>query len=119
KSLTTTFNGWSWVNARFNTLPTSESFTVVFLGLNWAIVYLETSPWSFIILPMWLDDLFFEFFCECSSLDRKSTRLNSSHVSISYAVFCLIKKSYNPNRFILVHDATFSATDNTDIGRVL
>src|SRR5699024_11492202 len=26
-------------------------------------------------------------------LDRKSTRLNSSHVSISYAVFCLKKKS--------------------------
>src|SRR5699024_11474859 len=25
--------------------------------------------------------------------DRKSTRLNSSHVSISYAVFCLIKKT--------------------------
>src|SRR5699024_12566752 len=29
-----------------------------------------------------------------SSLDRKSTRLNSSHVSISYAVFCLKKKNY-------------------------
>src|SRR5207249_11962564 len=28
----------------------------------------------------------------CSWLDRKSTRLNSSHVSISYAVFCLKKK---------------------------
>src|SRR5438067_8280123 len=27
--------------------------------------------------------------------DRKSTRLNSSHVSISYAVFCLKKKNYN------------------------
>src|SRR5207249_8006568 len=27
------------------------------------------------------------------SLDRKSTRLNSSHVSISYAVFCLKKKN--------------------------
>src|SRR5690606_36468941 len=26
------------------------------------------------------------------SLDRKSTRLNSSHVKISYAVFCLKKK---------------------------
>src|SRR5699024_10732117 len=26
------------------------------------------------------------------SVDRKSTRLNSSHVSISYAVFCLKKK---------------------------
>src|SRR5690554_7537772 len=27
-----------------------------------------------------------------ASLDRKSTRLNSSHVRISYAVFCLKKK---------------------------
>src|SRR5690242_20830141 len=26
-------------------------------------------------------------------LDRKSTRLNSSHMSISYAVFCLKKKT--------------------------
>src|SRR5699024_11647130 len=26
------------------------------------------------------------------AIDRKSTRLNSSHVSISYAVFCLKKK---------------------------
>src|SRR5437868_7515008 len=26
--------------------------------------------------------------------DRKSTRLNSSHVSISYAVFCLKKKTH-------------------------
>src|SRR5690625_99785 len=28
-----------------------------------------------------------------NSKDRKSTRLNSSHVAISYAVFCLKKKS--------------------------
>src|SRR5699024_12390640 len=28
---------------------------------------------------------------EKNNLDRKSTRLNSSHVSISYAVFCLKK----------------------------
>src|SRR5690606_40094383 len=27
--------------------------------------------------------------------DRKSTRLNSSHVKISYAVFCLTKKNNN------------------------
>src|SRR5690242_20816391 len=27
-----------------------------------------------------------------AGLDRKSTRLNSSHMSISYAVFCLKKK---------------------------
>src|SRR2546430_14551521 len=28
----------------------------------------------------------------CSGIDRKSTRLNSSHSQISYAVFCLKKK---------------------------
>src|SRR5690606_40806090 len=32
------------------------------------------------------------------SADRKSTRLNSSHVKISYAVFCLKKKSQNKYR---------------------
>src|SRR5699024_962112 len=32
---------------------------------------------------------------QLSLLDRKSTRLNSSHVSISYAVFCLKKKKNN------------------------
>src|SRR5690554_7634626 len=30
------------------------------------------------------------------ALDRKSTRLNSSHVRISYAVFCLKKKWSRP-----------------------
>src|SRR3989442_2013063 len=30
------------------------------------------------------------------SRDRKSTRLNSSHVPISYAVFCLEKKTTSP-----------------------
>src|SRR5689334_24130187 len=31
-------------------------------------------------------------------LDRKSTRLNSSHSSISYAVFCLKKKKKQKNK---------------------
>src|SRR3712207_8883669 len=35
-----------------------------------------------------LPSSFFSF-----SLDRKSTRLNSSHANISYAVFCLKKKN--------------------------
>src|SRR5262245_62179665 len=30
---------------------------------------------------------------EVTELDRKSTRLNSSHLGISYAVFCLKKKN--------------------------
>src|SRR3712207_8121637 len=29
------------------------------------------------------------------AVDRKSTRLNSSHANISYAVFCLKKKKYH------------------------
>src|SRR5690349_22853791 len=33
--------------------------------------------------------------------DRKSTRLNSSHVEISYAVFCLKKKKKQKNKITL------------------
>src|SRR3712207_8282152 len=35
--------------------------------------------------------------------DRKSTRLNSSHANISYAVFCLKKKKNNTASLILIH----------------
>src|SRR2546430_6954834 len=37
-------------------------------------------------------------------LDRKSTRLNSSHSQISYAVFCLKKKKKNHVLAILNHE---------------
>src|SRR2546430_3198733 len=37
-----------------------------------------------------------------SSSDRKSTRLNSSHSQISYAVFCLKKKKHMSTRARLV-----------------
>src|SRR2546426_1264773 len=33
--------------------------------------------------------------------DRKSTRLNSSHLVISYAVFCLKKKKHPPKSIII------------------
>src|SRR5580698_11108351 len=50
--------------------------------------------------------------------DRKSTRLNSSHMSISYAVFCLKKK----NRAILHADLAVGEVDSDgpvvkDLGR--
>src|SRR3712207_7099541 len=35
-------------------------------------------------------------------VDRKSTRLNSSHANISYAVFCL-KKKQQPHSLSLIH----------------
>src|SRR5256885_11564847 len=37
-------------------------------------------------------------------LDRKSTRLNSSHLVISYAVFCLKKKTHTPATLALPTD---------------
>src|SRR3712207_8445505 len=36
-----------------------------------------------------------------ASGDRKSTRLNSSHANISYAVFCLKKKNNQHTQFLL------------------
>src|SRR5438067_4825440 len=41
--------------------------------------------------------------------DRKSTRLNSSHVSISYAVFCLKKKKRQILTNVRIDDRTISA----------
>src|SRR3989454_1665895 len=38
--------------------------------------------------------------------DRKSTRLNSSHLVISYAVFCLKKKKYHPTSILANMRAT-------------
>src|SRR5947207_6861639 len=38
-------------------------------------------------------------------LDRKSTRLNSSHTVISYAVFCLKKKTYENDEYLRTQQA--------------
>src|SRR5438874_10415884 len=46
-----------------------------------------TSPTPSVTKMVWP----FGWMCQ-AVLDRKSTRLNSSHVEISYAVFCLKKK---------------------------
>src|SRR3712207_7325271 len=40
----------------------------------------------------------------CPSRDRKSTRLNSSHANISYAVFCLKKKTSKKYLYALPHE---------------
>src|SRR3712207_7039428 len=37
--------------------------------------------------------------CPAKEQDRKSTRLNSSHANISYAVFCLKKKNHANNSY--------------------
>src|SRR5437588_9177640 len=42
--------------------------------------------------------------------DRKSTRLNSSHTVISYAVFCLKKKKKKYNKHIILSSKYFVRT---------
>src|SRR5258708_22112976 len=44
-----------------------------------------------------------------STLDRKSTRLNSSHQIISYAVFCLKKKK------IITRNSTYQTSSNKSL----
>src|ERR1035438_4452162 len=50
--------------------------------------------------PDWLDSEKFD-------IDRKSTRLNSSHLGISYAVFCLKKKTAGAKRSAPATDSHF------------
>src|SRR2546422_2114583 len=45
-------------------------------------------------------------------LDRKSTRLNSSHGYISYAVFCLKKKKTNHQRVVSIADTAADMHSN-------
>src|SRR5258705_3171400 len=42
--------------------------------------------------------------CLLSRPDRKSTRLNSSHLGISYAVFCLKKKKKLCGRYYVIYE---------------
>src|SRR5215470_19829749 len=65
----------------FNDTATTEIYT---LSLHDA---LPISPWRAPASPCWR-----RMRAPRWTRDRKSTRLNSSHGSISYAVFCLKKK---------------------------
>src|SRR5207247_3428188 len=66
-----------------HTLSLHDALPIAAWGLmlrGAAVQFAETAPWM-AIFP---------------GLDRKSTRLNSSHEWISYAVFCLKKKRNAP-----------------------
>src|SRR2546430_11190840 len=84
------------------------SFVVIELGLvivGLAVLARLASRWGFSAIPLYLlAGLAFgngglaplrlseNFVRTGAEIDRKSTRLNSSHSQISYAVFCLKKK---------------------------
>src|SRR2546422_7619451 len=56
--------------------------------------------WFFFLAPLFL---FFLAFAFKDLRDRKSTRLNSSHGYISYAVFCLKKKKIKSYHSLFKH----------------
>src|SRR2546430_6337614 len=60
----------------FRSLTSDRAPWFAHVGLGAGVVRRSGAPWQY-------------------ARDRKSTRLNSSHSQISYAVFCLIKK-YSP-----------------------
>src|SRR5256885_9969153 len=80
--------------------PRSTLFPYTTLFRSVSITYMPTKkPWKATPLarfqtgPSWF-----------STSDRKSTRLNSSHLVISYAVFCLKKKKlHEQHRHIVTH----------------
>src|SRR5690606_41959701 len=82
-------------------LPTRRSSDLLLLGVR---LLLKTNTMNTHIglgmLAAWIIALGFTVFYSTSTFtdfqqgaDRKSTRLNSSHVKSSYAVFCLKKKN--------------------------
>src|SRR5947207_4094356 len=82
----------------FNDTPTTEIYT---LSLHDALPISKRAPRS---SGQIVSDTLKGLTCHVlfhQSLDRKSTRLNSSHTVISYAVFCLKKKKKTTNQTIL------------------
>src|SRR5258705_895110 len=72
----------------FNDTATTEIYT---LSLHDAL------PISIAPIVIVIPDFIFVYYPVCVDIDgedRKSTRLNSSHLGISYAVFCLKKKNH-------------------------
>src|SRR5699024_12563619 len=77
-------------------------FPRLLLGAVFGYLFVWSRNISIPIFAHFLNNFFvvsLSFYYTQQGKDRKSTRLNSSHVSISYAVFCLKKKIMNVNYY--------------------
>src|SRR3712207_6982278 len=64
-----------------------------YLGVSVVFVPLGQAFVQVLHLVLDVHEVLAVFITACILTDRKSTRLNSSHANISYAVFCLKKKT--------------------------
>src|SRR5258708_15850259 len=88
----------------FNDTATTEIYTLSLhdaLPISTRISSPLNSDWA-----NWLNES-----STSSAADRKSTRLNSSHQIISYAVFCLKKKNTESNSLITNQNAPASSAN--------
>src|SRR2546426_2198110 len=86
-------------------------YTTLFRSTLFA-AYTHSGARSNAVLNFDLDSPLFSQPQDWTRLDRKSTRLNSSHLVISYAVFCLKKKKKKQTS-----DAATSTSTGADTGR--
>src|SRR5207253_4990896 len=84
------YTGHSWELFTMRAwLPAFLAAAFALRGLSPTDASATASQWAAILLALGVPGVFVGGW---ASEDRKSTRLNSSHVAISYAVFCLKKK---------------------------
>src|SRR5258707_4017816 len=83
----------------FNDTATTEIYT---LSLHDALPIFTLDPIRMGVVAVKIGDRLAELY-SVNAADRKSTRLNSSHANISYAVFCLKKKKI-VNEFASLHE---------------
>src|SRR5690625_6488052 len=77
----------SFIRSCIELLASLPSIVVGMFGL---LIFVNSMGWGYSIIG---GALALTIFNIPVMVDRKSTRLNSSHVAISYAVFCLKKKT--------------------------
>src|SRR5207247_8749315 len=84
------------------TLSLHDALPIYYNALQTEFTLRPTQGTSF--QATWAFDKLMDF--PAPYLDRKSTRLNSSHEWISYAVFCLKKKNNKNKTVVIIHTTT-------------
>src|SRR3712207_8418996 len=90
---------------RSTLFPYTTLFRSTVIALMWPVPGLmTTSPCAHLLrVGSFANTCFCAIVCTFGSRDRKSTRLNSSHANISYAVFCLKKNKKDKSLHVRYH----------------